>query len=154
SLEGVAKAVETIELVKNAINMVSSTRADLGAAQNKIGFAIDFMGVNRQNLVDSSSRISDADMAEEAMKFAKLLILGESSKAALAQANVQPVQVLGIISKATEKPEQNVQNEPKPKPKPEFQPKEPIKQAPVKKPTFEPKQATKAENNHENSLDF
>src|SRR5690606_34813086 len=56
-------ASEAITSIDNAINSVSSFRADLGAAQNQLEHTIANVNVAIENLSASESRIRDTDMA-------------------------------------------------------------------------------------------
>ena len=94
SADGARAAVNTI---KDSINSVSSTRANLGATQNRLERTISNTGVTIENLMAADSRIRDADMAMEMMNFTKNNILQQSSQAMLAQANMVPQSVLSLL---------------------------------------------------------
>jgi flagellin len=55
------------------------------------------LAVGAENLQAAESRIRDADMAEEMVKFTKDTILLQSSMAMLAQANLKPQTVLQLL---------------------------------------------------------
>ncbi len=90
-------AAEAIDLIKAAINTVSSTRGDLGAIQNRLEHTINNLGVTTENMTAAESRIRDVDMAEEMMNFTKNNILTQASQAMLAQANQLPQGVLQLL---------------------------------------------------------
>ncbi|WP_352400743.1 flagellin [Anaerotignum sp.] len=92
-----AGAGSAINLLKTAINTVSSTRGDLGAIQNRLEHTISNLGVTTENLTAAESRIRDVDMAEEMMEFTKNNILTQASQAMLAQANQLPQGVLQLL---------------------------------------------------------
>lgn len=92
--EGAAAAVD---LIKEAINKVSSTRGDLGAIQNRLEHTINNLSVTTENMTAAESRIRDVDMAEEMMAYTKNNILVQSSQAMLAQANQIPQGVLQLL---------------------------------------------------------
>lgn len=92
--EGAAAAVD---MLKNAINSVSSTRGDLGALQNRLEHTINNLGVTAENMTAAESRIRDVDMAKEMMTFTKNNILVQASQSMLAQANQQPQGVLQLL---------------------------------------------------------
>lgn len=92
--EGAAAAVDVL---KNAINSVSSTRGDLGALQNRLEHTINNLGVTAENMTAAESRIRDVDMAKEMMTFTKNNILVQASQSMLAQANQQPQGVLQLL---------------------------------------------------------
>jgi flagellin len=90
-------AKDAIELIKTAINTVSSTRGDLGAAQNRLEHTINNLSVTTENMTAAESRIRDVDMAKEMMAYTKNNILVQASQAMLAQANQIPQGVLQLL---------------------------------------------------------
>ncbi|MEG0615914.1 MAG: flagellin, partial [Oscillospiraceae bacterium] len=92
-----SQANDAISAIDNATNYVSSTRADLGALQNRLDHTIANLGVTKENLTASESRIRDVDMASEMMSFTKNQILAQASQAMLAQANALPQGVLQLL---------------------------------------------------------
>jgi flagellin len=87
----------TIGAIDAAISKVSSFRSKLGAVQNRLEHTVSNLGVASENLTAAESRIRDADMASEMMKFTKQQILLQSSNAMLAQANQVPQNVLQLL---------------------------------------------------------
>ncbi len=85
-------AKNAVDLIKNAINSVSSTRGDLGAIQNRLEHTINNLSVTAENMTAAESRIRDVDMANT-----KNNILVQSSQAMLAQANQNPQGVLQLL---------------------------------------------------------
>lgn len=92
-----AGAKAAIDVIKNAINQVSSTRGDLGAVQNRLEHTINNLSVTTENMTSAESRIRDTDIAEEMMAYTKNNILVQSSQAMLAQANQIPQGVLQLL---------------------------------------------------------
>ena len=92
--ESAAAAIKTI---KTAINTVSSTRANLGAIQNRLEHTINNLATTTENLTSAESRIRDTDMAKEMMAYTKNNVLSQAAQAMLAQANQQPQQVLQLL---------------------------------------------------------
>ena len=92
-----AGAKAAIDVIKAAINKVSSTRGDLGAVQNRLEHTINNLSVTTENMTAAESRIRDVDMAEEMMAYTKNNILVQSSQAMLAQANQIPQGVLQLL---------------------------------------------------------
>lgn len=90
-------ASSAIDLIKTAINTVSSTRGDLGAIQNRLEHTINNLSVTTENMTAAESRIRDTDMAEEMMAYTKNNILIQASQAMLAQANQIPQGVLQLL---------------------------------------------------------
>ncbi len=92
-----AGAQAAVDVIKSAINMVSSTRGDLGAIQNRLEHTINNLSVTTENMTAAESRIRDVDMAEEMMAYTKNNILVQASQAMLAQANQIPQGVLQLL---------------------------------------------------------
>ena len=92
-----ASASNAIDTIKNAINTVSSTRASMGALQNRLEHTINNLDVAAENLSAANSRIRDTDMAKEMMNYTKMNVLVQSAQAMLAQANQQPQSVLQLL---------------------------------------------------------
>lgn len=91
------KANAAIDSIDKAINSVSSTRADLGALQNRLEHTVNNLTTTSENLTAAESRIRDTDMAKEMMDFTKNNILQQAAQAMLAQANTQPQAVLQLL---------------------------------------------------------
>ena len=92
--ETASRALSTID---NAINRVSTQRAELGAYTNALEHTMNALTVTTANLTNAESRIRDADMAQMMMEFVKLQILNQSGTSMLAQANQLPQSVLSLI---------------------------------------------------------
>lgn len=90
-------AKDAVNLIKEAINTVSSTRGDLGALQNRLEHTINNLGVTSENMTAAESRIRDVDMAKEMMNYTKNNILVQASQSMLAQANQTPQGVLQLL---------------------------------------------------------
>jgi flagellin-like hook-associated protein FlgL len=90
-------AAESITTIDNAIKTVSTTRADLGALQNRFDHTINNLNVAVENLSASESRIRDTDMAQEMVQFTRNQILTQAGTAMLAQANSAPQSVLQLL---------------------------------------------------------
>lgn len=90
-------ATTTITNVDNALKDISSTRATLGAGQNRLESAINNLNTNSTNLSDARSRIVDTDYSEETTALAKAQILSQASTAMLAQANQSQQNVLSLL---------------------------------------------------------
>jgi flagellin len=92
-----ASASAAIASIDQALNTLSSSRAGMGAIQNRLEQTITRLGVTSENLGAAESRIRDADMAEEMISFTKSQILQQSGTAMLAQANQAPQTVLSLL---------------------------------------------------------
>jgi flagellin len=97
SLSSPDRANMAIGLLDEALKMINKQRADLGAYQNRLEYAMKGLAVGAENLQASESRIRDVDMAEQMVEFVKNQILVQSSTAMLAQANTKPQTVLELL---------------------------------------------------------
>jgi flagellin len=86
-----------IQQIDDAINNISAARATFGAVQNRLEHTIANLGSYQENLTASESRIRDADMAGEMVKFTKYQILQQASTSMLTQANQAPQSVLSLL---------------------------------------------------------
>jgi flagellin len=86
-----------IGTVDEALRQLSKQRADLGAYQNRFEMAAQGVAIASENLQAAESRIRDADMASEMVKFSKDSILSQAGTAMLAQANVRTQSVLQLL---------------------------------------------------------
>jgi len=96
-VETLAKAQNAISQLTSAINKLSTTRANLGAIQNRLEFKIQNLDNSAENLAAAESRIRDVDMAKMMTEFTKNNILFQASTAMLAQANALPQSVLQLV---------------------------------------------------------
>ena len=97
SVTTAAKAKDAINIVNDAIDMISSMRSDFGALQNRLEHTINNLSVQTENITAAESRIRDVDMAKEMMAYTKNNILVQASQAMLAQANQVPQGVLQLL---------------------------------------------------------
>jgi len=91
------KAATAITSVDAALKEVNTTRATLGAGQNRLESAIANLSTNSTNLSDARSRIMDTDYSAETTALAKSQILSQASTAMLAQANQSQQNVLSLL---------------------------------------------------------
>lgn len=90
-------ATAAITSTQNAINTVSTQRANLGAIQNRLEHKINNLNTSSENLQAAESRIRDIDMAAEMTNFTTQNILVQAATAMLAQANSAPQNVLSLL---------------------------------------------------------
>jgi flagellin len=91
------EANRTIGILDTALKTINKQRADLGAYQNRLEYAVKGLDIGAENLQASESRIRDADMARQMVEFTKNQILLQSGMAMLAQANVKNQSVLQLL---------------------------------------------------------
>jgi len=87
-VDTLANARSSLQSVDNAINVVNTQRANLGAVSNRLDSTVANLTNISTNLESGRSRIMDADFAAESTNLAKAQILQQASMAMLAQANV------------------------------------------------------------------
>jgi flagellin len=97
SISSPDRANMVIGKVDEALKIVNKQRADMGAYQNRLEYAMKGLAVGAENLQASESRIRDTDMAEQMVSFVKNQILVQSSLSMLAQANIKPQTVLKLL---------------------------------------------------------
>lgn len=97
TLSSAESANRTIGMVDEALMSVSQQRADLGAYQNRLEYAMQGLDVGAENLAAAESRIRDTDMASQMVDFVRDQILMQASTAMLAQANLTPQSVLQLL---------------------------------------------------------
>jgi flagellin-like hook-associated protein FlgL len=90
-------ATAAITAIDAAIKTVSSTRADLGAKQNRFEHTINNLNTAIENTTASESRIRDTDMASEMTKFTRSQVLTQAGTSMLAQANQSTQSILKLL---------------------------------------------------------
>ncbi len=90
-------AGDSIQTIKDAINTVSTNRANLGSLQNRLEYTINNLDTTAENMTAANSRVRDTDMAKEMMNYTKNNILTQAAQAMLAQANQQPQAILQLL---------------------------------------------------------
>ena len=97
SIATLASSRASITTIDEAIFKVANQRGDLGAYQNRLAFTISFTENEIENIQNSESSISDADIAAEVTAFTRAQILSQAATSMLAQANVVPQTVLALL---------------------------------------------------------
>ncbi|WP_234124084.1 flagellin N-terminal helical domain-containing protein [Clostridium hydrogenum] len=90
-------ANSAIDKIDNAIDIVSSARAGVGAYQNRLTHTMSLTNNSSGNLQSAESKIRDVDVAKEAMEKSKTSILQQSAESILSQANKMPESVLDLM---------------------------------------------------------
>ncbi|CRX67051.1 MULTISPECIES: flagellin [Stenotrophomonas] len=90
-------AQQAMEIVDKALGAINSTRADLGAVQNRFTSVVANLQTSSENLSASRSRIKDTDFAKETAELTRTQILQQAGTAMLAQANQVPQGVLSLL---------------------------------------------------------
>lgn len=92
-----ASASESISILDAAIHKVSVQRTKIGSYQNELEYNTNSLKETSLHMQESESRITDADMAREAIEFLKLQILNQSGTSMLSQANQNSQSIMSIL---------------------------------------------------------
>lgn len=93
-----ASAIDNaITAIDAALATINSTRADLGAAQNRLTSTISNLQNVNENATAALGRVQDTDFAAETANLTKQQTLQQASQAVLAQANQLPSAVLKLL---------------------------------------------------------
>ena len=92
-----ADAYTALATIDTAIDTLSAARGDIGAYQNRVGYASANLSITVENFQAAESVIRDVDMAAEMTTFTKNQILLQAGTAMLAQANMAPQQLLALF---------------------------------------------------------
>jgi flagellin-like hook-associated protein FlgL len=87
-----------LRVIDTAIGRVSSTRANLGAIENRLEHTVARLGVAAENTAAGFSRIRDLDMAEEMTVLVKHQVLSQAATAMLAHAHRAPQGILSLLN--------------------------------------------------------
>jgi flagellin len=90
-------AATALTNVKTAISQLAYDRSTVGAMTARLNYTNEQLGVLRDNLATSNSRIKDVDVADESTQFARYNILVQAGTAMLAQANTAPQAALRLL---------------------------------------------------------
>ena len=97
SVSSERNATNAIDVIANAIQMVSKQRSDLGAVQNRLEHTINNLDNIVENTTAAESRIRDTDMAKQMVEFSNLNILAQAGQSMLSQANQSNQGVLSLL---------------------------------------------------------
>jgi len=90
-------AASAIAAIQSAVSTLGTAQGRVGAAMNRLQFAIAQAQTMSVSVAASESRIRDANIAEEAAALTKFNILTQSGLAALGQANSSASAVLSLL---------------------------------------------------------
>jgi len=92
-----AGASSAITSLQAAITALGSVQGSVGAAQNRLSFAVSIAQSQIVNKTAAQSRIRDANIAEESANLTRFNILTQSGLASLSQANQTTSSVLSLL---------------------------------------------------------
>jgi flagellin len=97
SISSVGGASAALASIDSAIKTIDSTRADLGALQNRFQSTIRNLSNIVENVSSARSRIRDTDFAKETAELTRSQILQQASTTILSQANQRPQAALSLL---------------------------------------------------------
>jgi flagellin len=97
SVTSATGATSALSVIDAALNTINSSRADLGAIQNRFESVIANLQTAAENSTAARSRIQDADFASETAELTRNQILQQAGIAMLSQANAAPQSVLALL---------------------------------------------------------
>lgn len=86
-----------VNAIDSALQDINTTRADLGAAQNRLSSTISNLQNINENASAALGRVQDTDFAAETAQLTKQQTLQQASTSVLAQANQLPSAVLKLL---------------------------------------------------------
>ena len=96
-VDNTTNAFKAMKSIDAAIERVSTYRATLGAAQNRLEHTVNNLKVTSENITSAESRIRDTDMADEITAYTKNNILLQAAQSMLSQSNAMPQGVLSML---------------------------------------------------------
>jgi flagellin len=90
-------AQDAIVAIDNALDVVTSQQAELGAIQNRFESTVSNLEVTQENLTAAQSAIQDADFAEETAEMTRTSVLQQAGISVLSQANSASQNVLSLL---------------------------------------------------------
>ena len=96
-VDSTTNAFKAMKSIDAAIERVSTYRATLGAAQNRLEHTVNNLKVTSENITSAESRIRDTDMADEITAYTKNNILLQAAQSMLSQSNAMPQGVLSML---------------------------------------------------------
>jgi len=90
-------AQAAVTTVTAAIESLATVRAQNGAEQSRLTYALDMLTVNKTNMEAANSRIIDVDVASESTQLARYNILQQAGTAMLSQANQSTQSILKLL---------------------------------------------------------
>ena len=90
-------AVEKLGVIDTAMQRLASTRANMGAQQNRLQSAVTSLSSQVENYKAANSRIRDVDFASASATFTQSKIRQQAGVSVLSQANSQPEAALALL---------------------------------------------------------
>ena len=97
SVTAEASMNKALDAIDAALQTINTTRADLGASQNRLTSTINNLQNINENAETARGRVQDTDFAAETAQLTKQQTLQQASTSVLAQANQLPSAVLKLL---------------------------------------------------------
>lgn len=97
TLTDTLNAQSAIGTIDTAINLKDTERTQIGSYVSRLQNTIINLQISRENATQSESEIRDADIAQEMSEFTRAQILMQTGVSMLAQANMVPQIVAGLV---------------------------------------------------------
>lgn len=95
--DGTTAAKKMIDNLDKALETINTSRANLGAMQNRLETTSSNLTTSNENLTAAESRIRDVDVAAEMMNLSKLNLINQAAQAMMTQAKSQPEGVMQLL---------------------------------------------------------
>ncbi len=92
-----SNAVKALDTIDAALGSINSSRAELGAIQNRFSSVVSNTQATIENLSASRGRIQDTDFAKETANLSRAQVLQQAGTAMLSQANQSSQGVLSLL---------------------------------------------------------
>lgn len=90
-------AEDALSTLDDGLKKLSQARANFGAIQERLQIAGSNLDIQRENVAEARSRITDADVAEEVTNLTRARVLQDFGTSVLAQANQEPIRALKLL---------------------------------------------------------
>lgn len=88
---------KSLSIIDGALNKVIQVRSKYGALENRFSSTYEKIGEIHGSIVGAESKVRDADIAEEMMKYTRDNLLIDSGHAMMVQSNKMPQEILRIL---------------------------------------------------------
>ena len=97
AIDGTGCAQTALTTVTSAISTKDSNRAEYGYMMNRLESTVNVIGIQKENLMTSESRISDVDVATEMASMTRNQVLAQAGVSMLSQANSMPQMAMSLL---------------------------------------------------------
>ena len=98
SVSDKSDARSSLESIDEAMLAVAKARSGFGAIQSRLQYASDNADIQRENVLEAHSRISDADVGQEVANLTQAQVKQSFGVSVLAQANQSPQRALKLLA--------------------------------------------------------